>query len=53
MQQPQGESRPARPEPPTIVSERLLGPTGQIRIQHDGQWYLLRITASNKLILTK
>ncbi|WP_372592488.1 hemin uptake protein HemP [Guyparkeria sp.] len=38
---------------PRIESHRLLGAGGQLWIQHAGQWYLLRTTAANKLILTK
>ncbi|MDG4867436.1 hemin uptake protein HemP [Guyparkeria sp. 1SP6A2] len=38
---------------PQIDSDRLLGPDGQIWIRHASQWYLLRTTAANKLILTK
>jgi len=36
-----------------IPSDQLLGRLGQVWIEHQGQRYLLRTTASNKLILTK
>ncbi|MGM0517361.1 MAG: hemin uptake protein HemP [Pseudomonadota bacterium] len=38
---------------PRVDSESLLGTGSQLWIHHAGQWYLLRTTASNKLILTK
>lgn len=36
-----------------IPSDQLLGRLGQVWIEHQGQRYLLRTTASDKLILTK
>ncbi len=36
-----------------VDSRKLMSPDGQCRICHDGQQYQLRVTASNKLILTK
>ncbi len=39
--------------PREIASEQLLGPARQIRICHRGEWYTLRRTANDKLILTK
>ncbi|MBS0002995.1 MAG: hemin uptake protein HemP [Thioalkalivibrio sp.] len=38
---------------PTTRSDVLLGPARQLRIEHDGEWYVLRQTSRNKLILTK
>ncbi|WP_322521833.1 hemin uptake protein HemP [Guyparkeria halophila] len=59
-------NRPAKPpappsaadrQPPDgercIDSQHLMSPDGQCWICHDGQRYQLRITAANKLILTK
>lgn len=43
------DSSKARPLP---VRE-LLGKEGQLRLEHDGAIYLLRITRNGKLILTK
>ena len=51
--------RPSPPNPPSdeppacIDSRRLMSPDGQCWICHDGQHYQLRVTAANKLILTK
>ncbi|MGM0553939.1 MAG: hemin uptake protein HemP [Pseudomonadota bacterium] len=39
--------------PREIASEDLLGPARQLRICHRGEWYTLRRTANDKLILTK
>ncbi|WP_018948633.1 hemin uptake protein HemP [Thioalkalivibrio sp. ALMg11] len=39
--------------PREIASEQLLGRARQIRICHRGEWYTLRRTANDKLILTK
>lgn len=39
--------------PREVASEQLLGPGRQIRIWHRGEWYTLRQTANDKLILTK
>ncbi|WP_018952201.1 hemin uptake protein HemP [Thioalkalivibrio sp. AKL12] len=41
------------PGPREIASEQLLGPARKIRICHRGEWYTLRRTANDKLILTK
>jgi len=38
---------------PTMHSDVLLGPARQLRIEHAGEWYVLRQTNRNKLILTK
>jgi hemin uptake protein HemP len=40
-------------EPPVVSSEDLLGAVRQMIIEHNGERYTLRITANNKLILTK
>ncbi|AHE99174.1 hemin uptake protein HemP [Thioalkalivibrio paradoxus ARh 1] len=31
----------------------MLGSARQLRIEHEGEWYVLRQTNRNKLILTK
>lgn len=36
-----------------IESQKLLGPTGKVEIQHRGEIYQLRQTRTGKLILTK
>ena len=51
-----GETLPARNPGrtvPTTRSDVLLGPARQLRIEHEGEWYVLRQTNRNKLILTK
>lgn len=40
-------------EPPIWPIETLIGPGREALIRHDAQLYRLRITAQNKLILTK
>lgn len=42
-------SRPA----PVLRSRELFRGNNTVRIEHDGQHYLLRLTRGNKLILTK
>lgn len=50
----QTETGPARPEPKPTYDARDLTQGGQTAtIDLDGQHYLLRITRSGKLILTK
>jgi hemin uptake protein HemP len=40
--------------PPRIVDSRaLFGDQREVRIEHNGEWYLLRLTRLGKLILTK
>lgn len=39
--------------PPCITSELLFGSNRQLKIQHEGETYTLRITSRDKLILTK
>lgn len=36
-----------------VESQQLLGPTGKVSIQHNGELYQLRQTRTGKLILTK
>ncbi|MBK5143834.1 hemin uptake protein HemP [Budviciaceae bacterium BWR-B9] len=43
---------PASPLP-LVSSQQLLGESGILLIQHQGQQYQLRITKTGKLILTK
>jgi len=38
---------------PSTRSDVLLGSARQLRIEHEGEWYVLRQTSRNKLILTK
>lgn len=45
--------RPATAEIPSTRSDLLLGAARQLRIEHAGEWYVLRQTSNNKLILTK
>jgi hemin uptake protein HemP len=37
---------------PRISSQSLLGPRGELIIEHDGREYRLRLTQNGKLILT-
>jgi len=37
----------------TVSSYDLLGERGLLRIEHDGEYYTLRLTRNNRLILTK
>jgi hemin uptake protein HemP len=39
-------------EAPQVTSETLLGPNGELVIEHRGRAYRLRITQNGKLILT-
>lgn len=39
--------------PRVVTSHQLLGEQRQIRIEHQGECYVLRITSRGKLILTK
>lgn len=38
---------------PTLQSNHLFAMTKEIRIQHEGEEYRLRLTRNNRLILTK
>lgn len=55
-----GGHHPARPgadapreAPRRVSSAELLGPAGELRIEHAGEVYHLRATSKGKLILTK
>jgi len=39
--------------PRRLCSRDLVGPDGQVEIEHDGAVYRLRVTSLGKLILTK
>lgn len=54
----QEEMCPADPKPgvvsvQTVSSRELLGERGLLRIEHDGEFYTLRVTRNRRLILTK
>jgi hemin uptake protein HemP len=52
---PKATPAPARAEPegpPRVRSGDLLGPSGQLEIEHAGRIYRLRVTQQGKLILT-
>jgi hemin uptake protein HemP len=49
----EGEGRPARAVPRTLMSRDLLGDAQEVIIEHDGDLYRLRCTSKGKLILTK
>ena len=53
IQSPAGVALPRGPTIPCLSSQELFGPEREILIQHGGSYYRLRITHSNKLILTK
>lgn len=38
---------------PTLQSDHLFALTKEVRIQHEGEEYRLRLTRNNRLILTK
>jgi hemin uptake protein HemP len=42
-----------RDAPPRVSSRELLGGRTELRIEHGGEEYRLRLTRQNKLILTK
>jgi hemin uptake protein HemP len=44
---------PRLPSVPCLRSEDLFGQSREIMIEHGGGYYRLRLTYSNKLILTK
>ena len=48
-----GSSQRVSSNPQKVSSKQLLGETKKLFIQHAGGEYTLRITANNKLILTK
>ncbi len=54
MQTPENSNRAASTRRfPTIDSNNLFAVSREIRINHEGEEYRLRITSNNKLILTK
>ncbi|MDE2598588.1 MAG: hemin uptake protein HemP [Rhodocyclaceae bacterium] len=40
-------------QPPLLDTEQLFRDQNTLRIAHEGNFYLLRVTRENKLILTK
>jgi hemin uptake protein HemP len=52
-QSPTRETREETDEHRIIPVRRLLGEDRAVRLEHDGDIYLLRITRNGKLILTK
>jgi len=50
---PARETREGTDEHRVIPVRRLLGEDRAVRLEHDGDLYLLRITRNGKLILTK
>ena len=46
-------SRGGANEVRTVISRELLGARGLLRIEHEGETYVLRLTRNNRLILTK
>ena len=53
IQSPAAVAPPRGPAIPCLSSRELFGSEREILIQHGGAYYRLRITHSNKLILTK
>ena len=45
--------RPADRDRPTLTSAELFGSARELEIRHGDELYRLRLTGSNKLILTK
>lgn len=52
-QVPLMEAAPRGPSVACLRSEALFGKAREILIEHSGSYYRLRVTHSNKLILTK
>lgn len=52
-QSPAAEAAPRGPAIPLLRSAELFGKAREIMIEHCGGFYRLRVTHSNKLILTK
>lgn len=50
---PDLRSGPAASQPRIVHSRSLFGDQREVRIEHNGEWYLLRLTRLGKLILTK
>lgn len=53
FQSPAPEAIPRGPAIPCLRSDALFGKAREILIEHCGGYYRLRVTHSNKLILTK
>jgi hemin uptake protein HemP len=53
VRSPADEQKARGPAIPLIQSKELFGKGREILIEHDGSFYRLRVTHSNKLILTK
>jgi len=53
VQPPAVEGAPRGPAVACLRSEALFGKAREILIEHAGSYYRLRVTQSNKLILTK
>lgn len=53
VRSPAATSSPRGPATPLLHSSDLFGKTREIMIEHAGGYYRLRLTHSNKLILTK
>lgn len=53
FQSPAPEAAPRGPAIPLVRSDALFGKSREILIEHCGGYYRLRVTHSNKLILTK
>ncbi|GGK35218.1 hemin uptake protein HemP [Salinarimonas ramus] len=51
--EPNTPGAPAPAEPPVVDVRDLVGTGREAIIRHNGERYRLRITAANKLILTK
>ena len=53
IRSPADEQKARGPAIPLIQSKELFAKGREILIEHDGSFYRLRVTHSNKLILTK
>lgn len=53
VRSPAAEAAPHGPAIPLVRSKELFGAAREILIEHSGGFYRLRVTHSNKLILTK
>jgi hemin uptake protein HemP len=53
VRSPAAETPPRGPAIPLLQSKELFGSAREILIEHSGGFYRLRVTHSNKLILTK
>ena len=50
---PTPASPPSSPAPPATTTRELLGESKTLRIEHNGEFYVLRLTRNDRLILTK